>query len=86
MNQTSRDIQYSLVPLHPVRTKNNIYPHTFQDDKTGWEHSSDKLKLDCTDHVIGNHSAFGSANGIWYFCSLESNLSPSNIGSAHEVM
>jgi hypothetical protein len=35
MNKTSRDIQYSLVPLHLVHTKNNIYPLTFKDDKIG---------------------------------------------------
>jgi hypothetical protein len=75
MNQTSGDIQYNLVPLHPVHTKNNIYPLTFQDDKTGREHSPDTLDWDCTDHTIGNHSASGSANGIWYFSSLESKLS-----------
>jgi hypothetical protein len=75
MNQTSRDIQNSLVHLHPVHTQNNIYLLTFKDDKTGREHSLDKLEWDFMDHTIGNHSASGSANGIQYFCSPESKLS-----------
>jgi hypothetical protein len=66
MNQASRDIQNSLVPLHPVHTKNDIYSLTFQDDETGWEHSPDEFKWNYTDHMIGNHSASGSGNGIRY--------------------
>jgi hypothetical protein len=74
MNQKSRDIQYSFMHLHLVHTKNNIYPLTFQDDKTSWDHSPDKLKWDFMDHTIDNHLTSRSANGIQYFSSLESKL------------
>jgi hypothetical protein len=74
MNQTSRDVQNNLVHIHLVHTKNNINSLAFQDDKTGWEHSPDKLKWDFTGHPIGNHSASGSADRIWHFCSIESKL------------
>jgi hypothetical protein len=44
MNQMSRDIQYSLMPHHPIHTENNIYSLAFQDDKAGKKHSPGKLK------------------------------------------
>jgi hypothetical protein len=66
MNQTSRDIQNNLVPLHPVHTENDIYSLTFQDDETGLKHSPNELKWNCMDHTIGNRSASGSGHGIRY--------------------
>jgi hypothetical protein len=75
MNQMSRDVQNSLVHLHPVHTINIIDSLAFQDDKTGQKHLPNKLKWDFTDHPIVNHSASGSADRIWYFCSTESKLS-----------
>jgi hypothetical protein len=64
MNQMSRDVQNSLVPLHPVYTQNHIFYLTFQDDETSQKYSPDKLKWNCTDHTIGNHSASRSGNGV----------------------
>jgi hypothetical protein len=75
MNQTNRDVQNNFVHLHLVHSQNNIYSLTFQDDKTGQEHSPDKLESDFMDHMIDNNSASGSANGIQYFSSIESKLS-----------
>jgi hypothetical protein len=80
MNQTSKDVQNSLVPLHSVHTENNIDSLAFQDDKTGQEHLPNMLEWDFTDHPIGNHSASRSANRIWYFCSIERKLSLLSIG------
>jgi hypothetical protein len=70
----SRDVQHSLVHLHPFHTKNGIDSLAFQDNKTGQKHSPDKLEWDFMDHLIGNHSASGSANRIWHQCSTESKL------------
>jgi hypothetical protein len=64
VNQTSGDVQHSSMHLHPVHTKNNIDSLTFQDDKSGWKHSSSKLEWDFMDHLVGNHSASRSANKI----------------------
>jgi hypothetical protein len=75
MNQMSRDVQNSLVHLHLVHTKNNIDSLAIQDDKTSREHSHDKLEWDFMGHPIGNHSADGSGDIIWHFCSTESKLS-----------
>jgi hypothetical protein len=75
MNQTSRDIQYCLMPHHPAHTKNNIYPLAFQDDKTGQNCSPNKLEWDFTDHTIGNHLPSEGANIIWCVCSPKSQLS-----------
>jgi hypothetical protein len=66
MNLTSRDVKNSLVPLHPVHTKNNIYSLNIQYDETGQKHSPDELQWNCMDHTIGNHSASGSGDGIRY--------------------
>jgi hypothetical protein len=86
MNQMSRDVQNSLVHLHLVHTKNNIDSLAIQDDKTSREHSHDKLEWDFMGHPIGNHSADGSADIIWHFCSTESKLSLLSTGLAHEVI
>jgi hypothetical protein len=59
MNQMGGHVQHNLVHIHLVHTQNNMYSLTFQDDKTGREHSPDKLKWDFMDHPIGNHSALG---------------------------
>jgi hypothetical protein len=66
MNQMSGDVQNSLVPLHPIHTNNNIYSLTIQCDETGRKHSPDELQRNCMDHMIGNHSASGSGDGIRY--------------------
>jgi hypothetical protein len=86
MNQMSKDVQNNLVPLHPVHIQNHIYSLTFQDDEAGQKHSPDKLKWNCTDHMISNHSTLGSGNEIRYRCSPESKLSLLSTGWAHEVM
>jgi hypothetical protein len=75
MNQMNKYVQNSFLHLRPVHTYNNIYSLTFQDDKTGREHSLDKLEWDFMHHPINNHSFSGSANGIWYFSSPKSKLS-----------
>jgi hypothetical protein len=75
VNQTSRDIQYSLVSHHSVHTKNNIYPLAIQDDKTGQKCSPSNLEWDFTGQMIGNHSASRSANKIWCVRSPKSQLS-----------
>jgi hypothetical protein len=71
MNQTNEDVQQVLVHLHPIRTQNNIYSLTFQDNKTGREHSLDKLEWGFMDHPIDNHLTSRSANRIRYFNSPE---------------
>jgi hypothetical protein len=80
MNQTSRDVQNSLMHPQPVHTNNDIDPLAFQDDKTGREHSPDKLEWDLMDHLIGNHSAPRSVNEIQHSYSTESKLSLLSIG------
>jgi hypothetical protein len=75
MIQTSRDIQHSLVHLHPVHTENDINSLAFQNDKSGWKHSPSKLEWDFMDHLVGNHSASESANGIRGLHSTEGKLS-----------
>jgi hypothetical protein len=86
MNQTSRDIQYNLVPHHPIHTQNNIYSLTFQDDKDGKKHSPDKLKHNSMNHTISHHSASGHTNGIRCLHSPQSKLSLLRAGWAYEVM
>jgi hypothetical protein len=69
MNQMSEDVQHSSMHLHPVHTKNDIDSLTFQDDKSGGKHSPNKLEWDFMDHLVGNHSASESVNGIRSWCS-----------------
>jgi hypothetical protein len=80
VNQMSGDVQHSLMHLHPVHTKNDIDSLTFQDDKSGGKRSPNKLEWDFMDHLVGNHSASGSANGIRGWCSTEVELGLSSIG------
>jgi hypothetical protein len=75
VNQTSRDVQHTSMHLHPVHTENNVNFLTFQNDKSGWKHSPNMLEWDFMDHLVGNHSASGGANGIWHLGSTESKLS-----------
>jgi hypothetical protein len=58
--------------LHLAHTKNDIDFLTFQDDKSDRKHSTDKLKWDFTGHLVGNHSASGSADRIRHLGSTES--------------
>jgi hypothetical protein len=74
VNQMSRDVQHSSMHLHPLHIENDINSLTFQNDKSGWKHSPNKLKGDFMDHLVGNHSASGSANGIRHLGSTESKL------------
>jgi hypothetical protein len=67
-----------LMHLHLVHTKNDIDSLTFQDDKSGGIHSPSKLECDFMDHLVGNHSASRSANGIRGWCSTEVELGLSN--------
>jgi hypothetical protein len=69
VNQMSEDVQHGSMHLHPIHAKNDTDSLTFQDDKSGGKHSSSKLKWDFMDHVIGNHSASGSADRIRGWCS-----------------
>jgi CRISPR/Cas system-associated protein Csm6 len=80
MNQTSGDVQHSSMHFHPVYTKNDIDPLTFQDDKSGRKHSPGKLKWDFTSHLISNHSASVSADRIRHLDSTESKLGLLSIG------
>jgi hypothetical protein len=80
VNQMSEDVQHSSMHLHPVHTKDDIDSLTFQDDKSGEKHSPNKLELDFMNHLIGNHSASGSANGIRGLCNIEVESDLSSIG------
>jgi hypothetical protein len=72
VNQMSRDIQHSSMRPHPVHTKNDIDPLTFQDNKSGRKHSPDKLKWDFTCNLISNHSASRSVDRVRHLGSTES--------------
>jgi hypothetical protein len=80
VNQTSGDVQHSSMHLHPVHTKDGINSLTFQDNKSDGKHSPSKLERDFMNHLIGNHSASGSANGIRDWCSTEVELGLLSIG------
>jgi hypothetical protein len=66
-----RDVQESLVHLHPSHPKIDINALTFQDEEVGRKDSPDSLEWDFTDHRIGNHSTSRCKNEIWYFRLLE---------------
>jgi hypothetical protein len=72
--------QNSLMPLHLVHTKNDIYSLTFQVDETGWKHSPNELQWNYTNHTIGNHVTSGSGNGIRCRVSPKSKLILLSIG------
>jgi hypothetical protein len=80
VNEMSGDVQHRSMHLHQVHSKNDIDSLTFQDDKSGGEHSPSKLEWDFIDHLIDNHLASGSDNGIRGWCSIEVELGLLSIG------
>jgi hypothetical protein len=74
VNQMGRNVQHNSMPLHPVHTKNNSDPFTFQDNQSGVKQLPNKLEWDFTGYLISNHSAFGSVDRIRHLGSTKSDI------------
>jgi hypothetical protein len=66
-----RDVQESLVHLHPSHPQNDINALTFQNEEVGRKDLPALLEWDFMDHTINNYSTSRCKNKIWHFCVLE---------------
>jgi hypothetical protein len=71
VNQMSGDVQYGLMYLHPIHTKNDIDPLPFQYNTSGQKHLLDKLKWDFMGHLISNHSTSRSDDRVRHLGSTK---------------